>query len=842
VTPEHWQRVKELLGAALDLQQEDREAFVTTACQGDEDLSRDVLHLLTAATEVDDFIEEPVARLLAEVEPEVPAGHRLGPYRILREIGSGGMGTVYLAARADEEYDKKVAIKVVRAGMDSAEILRRFRQERQILANLVHPNIAALLDGGTGDGGLSYLVMEYVEGVPIDEYCRTRHLSERSRLELFRTVCSAVHFAHQHLVVHRDLKPANIVVSAGGAPVLLDFGIAKLLQADRPFMTQLVQPGLRLMTPEFASPEQRRGGQITTTTDVYGLGLLLHLLLAGRLPPRPQPASPGEESLAAPAATPVRGERSARLPGELKNIVGMCLREDPTRRYPSAQALADDVTHYLDGLPVVARPDTLVYRTRKFVGRHRLGVAAAGLLLALILAFGATVTVLWQQSIRQQRRAERVSSFLEELFAIPDPGKSRGETIPAREILDRGRLQIGKELQGEPETRGALLETMAKVYCNLGLYEPARQVAMESVKVRRAALGNDDPKLAESLHMLAFVLRRMGDDVAAEPYLREAVAIQRRRFGRDDPELARGLNNLAELLEDRGRIDEAEALLREVLVMKRRIYKGEHVDVAMGLNNLAALLQGKGDLAAAEPLYREALAMRRHLLKPPHPDLATSLNNLASLLEDRGDLAGAEALYREALVMRRKLFGDGPMVARSLNMLGRIREARGDPGAAEALYRQALAIYDARALPRRHPDRAIFLRNLAALLAKRDPAAAEPLAREALAIFSAVQPGSWRVVEAKSVLGAALAGLGRFEEAEPLLVGSYRQLAGSQGEGRRHARQALERLVALYGSWRREDKAAPWRALLQEGAGRSQQLPVVATPPPGPAATLRSTH
>lgn len=833
MTPEHWQRVKELLGAALDLQQEDRKAFVTTACQGDVELSRDVLHLLTAATEVDDFIEEPVARLLSGVEPEISEGHRLGPYRILREIGSGGMGTVYLAARADEEYDKKVAVKVVRAGMNSADILRRFRQERQILANLVHPNIAALLDGGTGDGGLSYLVMEYVEGVPIDEYCRNRQLSERSRLELFRTVCSAVHFAHQHLVVHRDLKPANILVSAGGAPVLLDFGIAKLLQADRAFMTQLIQPRLRLLTPEFASPEQRRGGQITTTTDVYGLGLLLHLLLTDRLPSRPQPASAGDESGTAPAAAAVRGE-PARLPGELRNIVGMCLREAPTRRYPSAQALADDVTRYLDGQPVVARQDTLAYRTTKFIARHRFGVAAAALLLALILAFSATVTVLLRQSIRQQQRAERVSSFLEELFAIPDPGKSRGETIPAREILDRGRLQIGKELQGVPETRGALLETMAKVYCNLGLYEPARQLAMEAVKVRRAALGSNDPKLAESLHTLAFVLRRTGDDGAAEPYLREAVAIQRRRFGRDDPELARGLNNLAELLEDRGRIEEAEALLREVLDMKRRIYQGEHVDVAMGLNNLAALLQNKGDLAAAEPLYREALAMRRHLLQPPHPDLATSLNNLASLLEDRGDLAGAEALYHEALVMRRRLFGDGPMVARSLNMLGRIREARGDANEAEALYRQALAIYDVRALPRRHPDRAIFLRNLAALLAKRDPAAAEPLAREALGIFSAVQPGSWRVVEDKSVLGAALAGLGRFEEAEPLLVDSYRQLARWPGEGRRHARVALERLVDLYGSWRREDKAAPWRALLQEGAGRSRQVPVVATPPPGP--------
>jgi tetratricopeptide (TPR) repeat protein len=843
VTPEHWQRVKELLASALEVAQDERAAFVTAACQGDEALSREVLRLLVTATEVADFIEEPAARLLAGAEPGLREGHRLGPYRILCEIGSGGMGAVYLAARADDAYDKRVAIKVVRRGMDSAEILRRFRQERQILANLVHPNIAALLDGGTGDDGLSYLVMEHVEGEPIDQYCRDRGLPVRARLELFRVVCAAVQFAHQNLVVHRDLKPANILVTAEGAPKLLDFGIAKLLQSERPFITHVLLPGIRLMTPEFASPEQQSGGQITTTTDVYGLGLLLHLLLVGRLPSRPRPAAPPGGRETVPAAMAGRDRREAPLPGDLQNIVAMCLREQPSRRYGSAQALADDVGRYLGRLPVVARKDTWSYRAGKFVGRHRVGVTAVAALVVLLLAFGATVTTLLRRSIRDQQRAKRVSTFLEELFRIPDPGQSRGATIPVREILDRGRQQIATGLQEEPQTRGALLETMGTVYANLGLYEPARGLEMEAVRVRRAALGGDDPLLAESLHSLASVLRRLGDNAAAEASLREAVAIQRRRFDRDDPELARGLNNLATLLDDQGKTAEAERLYREVLETKRRIYKGGHVDLAVSLNNLASFLQRQGDFAAAEPLYREALAIRRHLLEPPNPLLALSLNNLASVLEDRGELAGAEELYREALAMRRALALAGPEVARSLNNLGRIREARGDAAEAEALYRQALADYDSHSLPRRVPDRAKFLRNLAALLSRRDPAASEPLAREALAVFTATQPaGSWRIADAESVVGACLTGRRRFDEAEPLLLDGYQRLAQARDEGRQHAREALDRLVHLYTAWRREDRAAPLRELLRVPAGRPEPAPAMARAPAGSSLQPTTTH
>ncbi len=833
MTPERWQRVKQVLDLVLDLEDWQRETFVIQECSGDAALSAEVLDLLAGASAADQFIEEPAVRLLAAREPRLAAGHRFGPYRVLREIGHGGMGAVYLAERGDAEYEKRVAVKVVRRGMDSEEIVRRFRQERQILANLVHPNIAALLDGGTTDDGLSYFVMEYVEGAPVDQYCRTAALAQRARLELFLTICAAVHFAHQNLVVHRDLKPANILVTAGGVPKLLDFGIAKLLQEEQPLSTRVLQPGLLLMTPEYASPEQRRGGQITTATDVFGLGLLLHLLLLGRLPRRdaaaaaippvasaeiaaPEAAAGGElpaaKGLAPAAGEPLSAGTLAELRGDLGNIVAMALRDEPARRYASAQALAEDVSRYLQGMPVVARADTWGYRTGKFVRRHRAGVALASLLLLLIVAFGATVTVLLGRSVREQRRAERVSNFLEDLFTNPDPGKSHGETISAREVLDRGRQQILAGLRDEPETRAALMETMANVYENLGLYEQALELARWTVQLRRDTLGNDDPKLAESLHTLASVLRETGDDAGAERYLREAVAIQRRHAGRG--ELARGLNNLATLLEAKGEVAEPEKLYHEVLDMKRRIYGNDHVDVATTLNNLAGLLQNEGKFAEAEPLFREALKIYRRHFGEVHPAVAKTLNNLGALREDRRDLADAERLYGQALALRRQLFGGGPEVAKSLNNLGHVREARGDPRGAESFYRQAIAVYDQTRLSRTSPGRAIYLRNLAAVLAAHgDPAQAEPLAREALAVFQAAAPASWRTADAESVLGGCLARLGRYAAAEPLLLDGYTRLSRSSGEGRQHLREAAGRLVDLYTAWQRPDRAAAFRAL-----------------------------
>ncbi|HEX3130069.1 MAG TPA: serine/threonine-protein kinase [Thermoanaerobaculia bacterium] len=810
MTPDRWEEVKAVLEQALERDPADRASFLSTACRADQGLRDEVESLLATDVEAGDFLSEPVFGPYRGEPYGLEEGARLGSYRVLREIGRGGMGSVYLAVRVDD-YEKQVAIKVMGLGT-AAEIVRRFRAERQILANLGHPGIAKLLDGGTTENGLPYLVMEHVEGRPIDVHCSGLPLPER--LELFCDVCAAVHFAHQNLVVHRDLKPANILVTPEGAPKLLDFGIAKLLDPERydPAFTEI---GLRPMTLDFASPEQVRGEPITTASDVYSLGVLLYRLLTGR---SPYTAAAGDReglSLAVRELEPPRPsdvvdgkEESRRLAGDLDTIVLRAMGKEPGRRYASAEQLAADVRRHLDGLPVLARPDTLIYRTGKLVRRHPVGVTASAAALLMILGFSIAMTVLYRKAVEERERteqerarAESVSDFLQDLFAIPNPSVSRGEAITAREVLDRGAARIVKDLGDQPELQAELMDTMGRAYRDLGLYTPGRDLLERSLAIRRATLDGDDPRIAESLNALAFLLRKMGNDADAEPLVREAVDIQLRVFGEEHPETLISLNNLASLLEAKGELGPAEALYRRILEVKRRSLGREHKDVARGLNNLAHLLYVKGDLAEAEPLYREALAIRRKVYGGgPHPEVASSLNNLAALLADQGDDSGAEALYRKALDMRRALYHEPHLdVARNCNNLALLLQSRGDFAAAEPLYREALAIAEAIPDLGRHPDRAVFFRNYASLLVETGrAAAAEPLAREAVAIFREGHPPSaLRIADAESVLGGCLAALGRVTEAEPLLRGSWEVLKDAQGESARYREEAQRRLAAL---------------------------------------------
>jgi len=815
VTAERWGEVKAVLDGALEKAPGERTAFVAAACGEDSELRAEVESLLAFEEGSAGFIEEPLFGRFAG-GPGLEEGQRVGPYRVVREIGRGGMGAVYLAVRADEEFDQRVALKLVGTG-SAAEIVRRFRAERQILAHLDHPNIAKLLDGGTAEDGRPYFVMEYVEGRPIDEVAGGLPL--RERLALFREVCVAVHFAHQNLVVHRDLKPANVLVTGEGVPKLLDFGIAKLLDpgGTDPGLSEL---GLRPMTLKFASPEQVGGMPITTASDVYALGVLLHVLLTGRSPysvaaddrqALERAITQGEATR--PSQAVERREDARRLTGDLDTIVLRAMDLKPERRYASAEQLAADVQRYLYGLPVLARKDTAGYRMGKFARRHKAGVAAAAAVLLLILGFSVTVTLLLRKAERDRDRAEAVSGFLEELFTVSDPRSSRGKTITAREVLDRGRKQIAGERQVAPETRAALMDTMGRVYRSLGLYDEASSLLEDSLRLRRQTLGPNHLDVAASEINLALVLQSMGEKAKSEVLTRQALEIFRRQGATATLEYATGLNNLGGLLEERGEHEAAEALFRETLSLKQKI-PGSDDEVAHAYNNLGDVLYAKGDLASAEPYLRKGLAMRRKLLGgEPHPDVATSLNNLASLLEAKGERAEAKKLYREALAMRRKLFeGRGSKVAQSLNNLAFVLLAEGRPAEAEPFAREALSLAGESFPPN---SRAVLLRNLAVALAGQGKGReAEPLAREALAIFRAVKNGSpWRVPDAESVLGSSLAAQGRFSEAEPLLLGSYQTLKADTGEGAQYAPAALARIISLYKAWGQPDRAAPWQAL-----------------------------
>jgi tetratricopeptide (TPR) repeat protein len=503
-----------------------------------------------------------------------------------------------------------------------------------------------------------------------------------------------------------------------------------------------------------------------------------------------------------------------RLAGDLDNIVLKAMQKEPGRRYASVDQLSSDLGRHLQGLPVVARKDTLGYRTRKFVGRHKAGVALAAAVLLLIVGFSVSVTVLWQRAVHERQRAVRegqrtqaVSGFLEQLLSSSNPRQSHGETVTARELLDRGVQEIDRGLRDQPEVRADLMETMGRAYHSLGLYEQARPLLEEALRLSRQTRGRDDLFIAQDLWNLAGDLFDLGKKADAEPLIREAVSIQRARGETENIDYAKGLNNLGEFLEDRGDFAQAEADFKESLAIKNRLPTVDEKDIATSLNNLGKLYDTQGEYAAAEPYYQRALAMRRKLAGGrPDPDLATSLGNVASIQQEKGDLAGAEANYRDALAMRRKLYQDpSPKIAGSLNNLGYVLTLERKFSDAEACYREALSIA---ALPKFDPwMRATFLRNLAdAQLSEGKAAEAEVEAREALAVFRAKRPTHWRTADAESVLGGCLAAQGRFEEAERLLLESYPRLKEDKGDGAKHAAEAKQRINDLYKAWGKPEK------------------------------------
>ena len=700
-----------------------------------------------APTELDDGHGAPAP-------PSPPS--RIGPYRIVEEIGRGGMGTVYLAERADGQFEQRVAVKLMRAGLDSTAAQRRFAAERRILARLQHPNIARLLDGGVASDGRPFLVVELVPGQAITRYCDERRLAVDTRLELFKKMGAAVEYAHRNLVVHRDLKPSNILVTDDGTVKLLDFGIAKLLGQQDDTESPETEAGLRPLTPEYSAPEQAAGEPITTATDTHGLGLVLYELLTGRRayriegrtpaeldrvtrkldpPPRPSVAvrEPGdltpEEIAAARATTPTRLAR--RLAGDLDTICLMAVRHEPERRYRSAASLLDDVERHRTQRPVVARGDSFGYRAGKALRRHRLGLSVAGAFLALLVGSAAVTAVQGARIARERDKAERVSELLVELFEIADPGRARGESITAREILDAGVGRIGDGLSTQPEVQAALLDVMGQVYRNLGLYDRAAPL-LERALATREQLDPDGAAVAESLTHLGLLRADQGEFDEAEEILRRALEIHRRTAGPEDVHVARGMNHLGTALFRRGDYDAAEPLLRAALELSRH-QEDAGSDVAAGLNDLGMLLYGRGDYTAAEPLLAEAAAMRRELLGEDHPAVADTLSNLASALSRQGRYEDAERHQRESLDIRQSILGpEHPRVAVSLNNLGLILYSRGEHESSEPYLRESLEIRR-QGLGDSHPDTAQSLSNLGLLLqATGRIDEAETLYREAL--------------------------------------------------------------------------------------------------------------
>lgn len=874
MTKEQWNQAKQVLDEALERPPERRAAFVDEACADEPEVRREVEALLAASDEADGFFggfERGAAEALVGMEGGFAAdldGH-IGAYRIERELARGGMGTVYLAARADGQFEQQVALKVLHRGLDTDYLLQHFLAERQILASLSHPGIARVFDGGVTEpaqagGGQPYFVMEYVNGQSLTDYCDTRRLTVRERLRLFLRVTDAVQHAHQRLVIHRDLKPSNILVAEADGQKepqmkLLDFGVAKLLDAGAfGFETQpLTQRGQHWLTPEYASPEQVRGEAVTTATDVYALGVVLYELLTGcrpytfetraarevervvaeTTPPAPstqvEQATEGRARSAQAPGTPAaigRARRlsparlSRRLRGDLDTIVMKALRKEPGRRYATAEALADDVQRHLGGLPVHARRETVRYRAGKFVRRHRAGVAVAVVMALLLLSYAATVTVQADRIAEERDRAqteaakaEQVATFLAGLFEAGDPGEAPGDTVTAQDMLGLGVERIG-DLKEQPDVQAEMLTVIGGAYIGLGRYEEAEPLVQRAVDIRRALYDRPDSNLARSLAALGMTLRRKGDFAGAESAYREALAMNRALYRSAHPDVAESTDGLGTVLRRRGNHAEAEALLREALAMRQALgaqdrLGAEPVDVAQSQNNLALLLLDEGQYAEAEALFREALAANRRLLSPDHPSLTINLYNIALALQRQGDYAAAEPLYRDVVARDRRVLGsDHPEVGIDLAKLAGLLRDKGDYAAADSAYDEALA-HLRRTLPAGHPRTAEAMVGQGMLRALQGrPAEAEPLLREGQRAFEAtVGAGHWLAANARSWLGHCLTQRERYAEAEPLLLEAHETLRTTRGLGDPHTQQALRHLAALYEAQGQADRARQYR-------------------------------
>ncbi len=771
--PDRWQRLEALFEQALEQPAVERAAWIAKAAGADETLRLELEQLVEAdANAGESAIDLAVAgaahRLLrkpAVASENAPHGRRFGPYRIVRELGRGGMGRVYLAERDDEQYRGQVAIKRL-PSTASAGLQERFRTERQVQADLQHPGIARLLDAGTSEEGEAYLVLEYVDGQPIDVYCRENRLSVAARLQLVAMLCDAVHFAHRNLVVHRDIKASNVLVTGDGTPKLLDFGIAKLIDPERANALALHQTAelSRILTLEAASPEQLRGEPATTATDVYALGALLYRLLTGRgahsasatdpvtlsrailssEPPRPSLAALapltgerdvdelGEDGNASDLAdsredaidfagqlrtTPEKLSRALR--GDVDTILLKALRKEPARRYASAAELADDIGRHLEKRPVLARGDSAGYLVRRFLARRSRAVAGVAVALVTMVGLAGFYTVELaaerDRAQREARRAEAVSVFLTDLFESATPERSLGEWVSARELLDLGAARIEQDLATEPAVQAALMRVIGSAYAALGLLEPAADLLEHALAVRENLSGPPDALLGDVLYALGNLRTSQGRFEEGEALLSRSMATRLALRGDVHREIAEthigfAALHMGRLTLDEGKthVDAADAVLAELpspepeVAISARLWRA-HLEQ----------LSGRSDAAIAE--YREALELRTATAGAEHPATLSVRSSLAAALIDAGRFQEAERILRDALEARRRVMPEGhPSIAVTLSLLATALKSQGRSADAEPLEAEALAIR--RAVHRGdHPQITVTLNNLANL-------------------------------------------------------------------------------------------------------------------------------
>ena len=872
------ERIRELFDRLAGLPEHEVRAALTE--ESDPQVREAVKALLAADEDPLPILAATPDELAAAVgEPQGPGVERLlgttiGRYRIESLIGVGGMGTVYLAVR--EDLGMKVALKLLRGALGDPQRVARFKQEERVLAQLSHPLIAQILDAGVAPDGTPFLAMAYVDGTPLTQWCLDRGLSVPRRLELFDSLCEAVAFAHKNLVVHRDLKPSNVMVTREGVVSLLDFGVAKLIdeEIDHPGLTHT---GMRVVSPAYATPEQVTGGPISTATDIYGLGLLLYEMLAGRRP------YARDERQAARLFRAVLNEEPEPLseameprPHAVRDLDAICLKalaKSPSDRYRSVDALRDDVRRYLEGRPVAARLPTRLYRTGKFLRRNQARVAVGALVAALALVAGGSAAWQGYQTRAALAEAQDLTAFLVRVFQSNDPRETRGTDMPLKSFLDLGRVYV-EDLEARPELQGRTLEVLSLGYLEIGEYERAEELATLSLEKRLALGVGHEAEVASSLRAQGRARLEAQELAGAETVLRTALALQRQALGDDDPETTETMLVLAQAIRDQGALDEAESLTRESLSRRLRVRRsGDEDGIVSAMTALARVLALNGRTAiVAEDLLRKGLEIRERLYGLDDFRVEPSVSALADFLDASDQGEEAEALARRSLALRRRVYGEEhPRVTAEQTVLASTLLTQGRAEEARDLLRQVVRRYEdtyggdhlmlALAIEEvsgtflaqeRYDSAEVYLRKAHSmrlrLEGEEDPdvAALHHLLGEVeersgrledaeaslrLAIGQRLRflgPESPLTLRSQALLGSVLTDLGRLDEAEPLLretVRVQRQVLGEPPTDLVRSLGSLGRILRLRGSWEEAEDAYA-EALLIARTGRSVGDPV----------------